>query len=73
MSSTINHSSSAQEIAHAVKLIKPQFVIVDGIYHKKLCEALTLAQTGDVTISTMVSRLDGHLLVRYFHLVNFKS
>ncbi|CAI7599997.1 unnamed protein product [Penicillium pancosmium] len=60
--STINHSSSAKEIAHAVKVIKPHFFIVDGIYQRKLREALTIAQHGEVTISTMVSRLDGHLL-----------
>ncbi|KAJ5414131.1 NRPS-like protein biosynthetic cluster [Penicillium cosmopolitanum] len=60
--STINHSSSAKEIAHAVKVIKPHFFIVDGIYQRKLREALTLAQHSEVTISTMVSRLDGHLL-----------
>jgi hypothetical protein len=63
--STINHSSSVKEIAHAVKVIKPHFFIVDGIYQRKLREALNLAQHGEVTISTMVSRLDGHLLVRW--------
>ncbi|OJJ60314.1 hypothetical protein ASPSYDRAFT_86906 [Aspergillus sydowii CBS 593.65] len=60
--STINHSSSAKEIAHAVKVIRPQFFIVDGIYEKKLREALSSEPYGDVTIMTMVSRLDGHLL-----------
>ena len=64
VSSTINHSSSAKEIAHALKVIKPKFLIVDDLYVKKLHEALSLEQYGDVTIMTMVSRLDGHLLVR---------
>ncbi|KAL3460061.1 hypothetical protein BJX64DRAFT_300962 [Aspergillus heterothallicus] len=60
--STINHSSSAKEIAHALKVVKPQLVIVDSIYEKKLREALSLEHYGKVTIMTMVSRLDGHLL-----------
>ncbi|OJI99655.1 hypothetical protein ASPVEDRAFT_81251 [Aspergillus versicolor CBS 583.65] len=60
--STINHSSSAKEIAHAVKVIRPQFLIVDSIYEKKLREGLSLQNYGDVTIMTMVSRLDGHVL-----------
>lgn len=51
-------------MAHAVKVIRPQFFIVDGIYEKKLREALNSEHYGDVTIMTMVSRLDGHLLVR---------
>jgi hypothetical protein len=63
-SSSINHSSSAKEIAHALKVVKPQLIIVDSIYEKKLREALSLEHYGKVTIMTMVSRLDGHLLVR---------
>lgn len=61
--STINHSSSAKEIAHAVNVIKPQHFLVDGVYHRKVSEALTLAQYSEATISTMVSRSEGRLLV----------
>ncbi|KAJ5243280.1 uncharacterized protein N7469_001607 [Penicillium citrinum] len=60
--STINHSSSAKEIAHAVNVIKPQHFLVDGVYHRKVSEALTLAQYSEATISTMVSRSEGRLL-----------
>jgi hypothetical protein len=74
MSSTINHSSSAKEISHAIKVIKPQFFIVDGDYEEKLHEALGSEQYDGMTIMTMVSRLDGHLLVSFWsHFPNHRN
>ncbi|RDH26655.1 acetyl-CoA synthetase-like protein [Aspergillus welwitschiae] len=60
--STINHSSSAKEITHAIEIIRPQFFIVDGDYEKKLHEALGSEHYDSMTIMTMVSRFAGHLL-----------
>lgn len=62
--STINHSSSVHEIAHAIKVIRPQLFIVDGAYKTKLHEALRLEKYADVPTMTMGSRVDNQPLVR---------
>lgn len=38
---------------------------MDSAYKTKLHQALSLANEANLTIMTMVFRLDGHLLVRY--------
>ncbi|RFU26087.1 hypothetical protein B7463_g10254, partial [Scytalidium lignicola] len=64
--STINHSSTAQEIAHAIQIVKPRFFIVDATVNHKLNEATKLEGTisyADCRVFTLLSRIDGHSLV----------
>ncbi|KAK5340829.1 hypothetical protein LTR11_000672 [Exophiala xenobiotica] len=60
--STINPSNTAEELAFAIKIVKPKMVIVDTSVKKKLDDAIRLAgaTVKDFTIMTLLSRVPGH-------------
>ncbi|OBT78862.1 hypothetical protein VF21_02764 [Pseudogymnoascus sp. 05NY08] len=58
--STINHSSTAAEIAHAIQLVKPKLFIVDAFVKRKLDEAMKLTVmnlTTSCQVITLISRV----------------
>lgn len=65
LKSTINHSSSAEEISHAIEIVKPVLFIVDASVKRKLDTAIQLnrAPYDSAQIVTLISRLPGHSLV----------
>lgn len=64
--STINHSSTAEELAHAIQLSNPNFFIVDASVKRKLDEAIALIERGlfaSCQIITLVARVGHYPLV----------
>jgi hypothetical protein len=64
--STISPSNTAEELAFAIKIVKPKMVIVDTSVKKKLDDAIRLAgaTVEDFTIMTLLARVPGHSHVR---------
>ncbi|TVY52845.1 putative 4-coumarate--CoA ligase 3 [Lachnellula cervina] len=63
--STINHSSTADEIAHAIQVIKPKIFIVDAFVKTKLDAAMKLLGAdlyNNCQVITMVSRVRAYPL-----------
>jgi hypothetical protein len=63
--STINHSNTSEELAFAIKIVKPKIIIVDAAVKKKLDEAVRLAGVTfeNSKIMTFLSRVQNHPLV----------
>ncbi|KAL4891168.1 hypothetical protein BDV59DRAFT_209287 [Aspergillus ambiguus] len=60
--STINHSSSVKELAHAIDIIKPKFFIVDAAVEHKLRAVLEHRGRKTTNIMTMIERVDNYPL-----------
>lgn len=63
--STINHSNTDEELAFAIKIIKPKIIIVDAIVKTKLDKALKIinGRPQETLVMTLLSRCQGHALV----------
>lgn len=62
--STINHSSTAKEIEHALKIVKPKLMLVDVAVLDKVRRLLRSLDSSP-KIMTMIERVSGHLLVGF--------
>ncbi|KAL6241206.1 hypothetical protein RBB50_011885 [Rhinocladiella similis] len=62
--STINHSNTDEELAFAIKIIKPKIIIVDAIVKTKLDKALKIinGRPQETLVMTLLSRCQGHAL-----------
>ena len=60
--STINHSNTAEEIAFAVRIIKPKIFIVDAAIIEKLDKVISLVGRPYKVIS-LLARVQGYPLV----------
>ncbi|KAL5363127.1 hypothetical protein BJX96DRAFT_186591 [Aspergillus floccosus] len=68
--STINHSSSPKELAHAIGIIKPKLFIVDAAVGNKLREALKYGGHEAPQIMTLIERVGHYPLFPNDLLVN---